>query len=239
MEFQLVMCRLELEALRNQNNNNSNAGEQNLSKLDLKCFLEFRPGDDPEAVLISFEHCCNNSEVPQNQRIVILRSKICGELAKYSQMPLDQSRDFERFKQLIYTQLGITSEQLKKKFRGVTKLREEMYAQLGAKSISYLTKWLKQQHADSAEEIKEIVTLEQFYMAINGELKYLVKERHPKLYKKQLCWLTKLTKSETMVLMSQDLAGKAMSTKATSPNLRKGDIVQCQIGDIFHRVKSP
>ncbi|KAJ7329752.1 hypothetical protein JRQ81_015926, partial [Phrynocephalus forsythii] len=38
---------------------------------------------------------------------------------------------------------------------------------------------LEQEGAKSAEETKEIVALEQFYAAISGKLKYLVKEKHP------------------------------------------------------------
>ncbi|KAJ7329751.1 hypothetical protein JRQ81_015925, partial [Phrynocephalus forsythii] len=100
----------------------------------------FKQGDDPEAFLISFECCCDDFEVPQDQRMVIFGSKICSELAKiYTQMPLDQSRDFDRYKQLIYVHFEITSEQLRKKFRGVTKCRAETYAKLGAKISNYLT----------------------------------------------------------------------------------------------------
>ncbi|KAJ7332354.1 hypothetical protein JRQ81_014534 [Phrynocephalus forsythii] len=105
------MRRPEIDWLRSQNNNNYNVGEQNFSKVDLKRFPEFKQGDDPEAFLVSFEHRCHDFEVPQDHRMVILKSKVCGELAKlYVQMPVDQSRDFEKYKQLIYKQFGITSE---------------------------------------------------------------------------------------------------------------------------------
>ncbi|KAJ7344640.1 hypothetical protein JRQ81_000590, partial [Phrynocephalus forsythii] len=83
-------------------------------------------------------------------------------------MPVDQSSDFERYKQLIYKHFGITSEQLGKSLGGDKTQRRNICS---AESQTF-----KLPH----KVVKEIMALEQFYIAINGELKYLVKEMHPK-----------------------------------------------------------
>ncbi|CAI5769433.1 Hypothetical predicted protein [Podarcis lilfordi] len=123
MQFQLEMRRLELAAGENQNNNNNNnnsARDQGQFRVDLKRFPEFKEKDNPEAFLISFERACNDLQAKDEEKMVILRARISGTLAeRYAQMPEDQSRNFDMFKHLIYTRFGITSEQLREKFRRV------------------------------------------------------------------------------------------------------------------------
>ena len=178
-EYLLEMKRLELSAVDNRNYNNSST--QNPSRVDLKRFPDFRDKDDPEAFIISFERACEDFEVKDEEKMQILRARISGTLTEiYSQMPSDQSKDFEAFKQLVYVRFGITAEQLRQKFRTIKKVREETFAQLGAKTTNYLNKWLEQEGADSVVKIKEVFALEQFYDTINTHLKYLIKERRPK-----------------------------------------------------------
>ncbi|XP_077791741.1 uncharacterized protein LOC144329095 [Podarcis muralis] len=162
------MRRLELTVLENRNNSNNTDG-QNQMKIDLKRFPEFRDRDSPEAFLVSFERACHDFQVREEEKMMILRVRISGPLAElYAQMTEEQSRNFEVYKQLVYTRFGITSEQLRKKFRSVTKVREETYAQMGAKIKTYLTRWLEQENADTVPKIREVMALEQFYDTING-----------------------------------------------------------------------
>ncbi|XP_077790714.1 uncharacterized protein LOC144328922 [Podarcis muralis] len=174
------MRRLELTVLENRNNSNNTDGQKQM-KIDLKRFPEFRDKDSPEAFLVSFEIACHDFQVREEDKMMILRARISGPLAEiYAQMTEEQSQNFEVYEQLIYTRFGITSEQLREKFRSVTKVREETYAQLGAKIKTYLTRWLEQENADTVPKIREVIALEQFYDTINGQLKYLIKERNPK-----------------------------------------------------------
>ena len=91
-----------MELAANDNNNNSNEG--NLSKIDLKKFPQYRKGDCPESFLISFEIVCWDFEIKDDERMIVLKSQISGDLAVfYSQMPLEQARDFEAYRKIVYS----------------------------------------------------------------------------------------------------------------------------------------
>ena len=117
MEFQIQMKELEL-ASQNTNNNNNNSSEGNLSTIDLKKFPQYRKGDCPESSLISFERACWDFEIKDDERMIVLRSQINGDLAElYSQMPLEQARDFTTYKKMVYSRFGKNAEHLRRKFR--------------------------------------------------------------------------------------------------------------------------
>ena len=56
---------------------------------------------------------------------------------------------------------GSNAEHLRWKFRALTKQPEEYYSQLGANLIKYLGKCLQQEGAETVQDLKNIMGLEQ------------------------------------------------------------------------------
>ena len=84
-------------------NNNSNNNNNENVKIDLKKFPQYRKGECPKTFLISFEHACWDYKVNESEKMSVLRSQVSGDLADfYSQMPLDQARDFDMFRKMVY-----------------------------------------------------------------------------------------------------------------------------------------
>ncbi|XP_078243494.1 uncharacterized protein LOC144587289 [Pogona vitticeps] len=95
-------------------------------------------------------------------------------------MPLDQARDYEAYRELVFSRFGINAEHLRWKFQALIKKLEESYSQLGANLVRYLEKWLEQAKVKTLEDMKNIIGLEQFYSVLLGELRYLVRDKKPK-----------------------------------------------------------
>ena len=52
-----------------------------------------------------------------DERMMVLRSRISRDLAElYSQMPLEQARDFEAYRKMVYSRFGVNAEHLRQKF---------------------------------------------------------------------------------------------------------------------------
>ena len=113
--------------IRDSNRGANSEGSQ-LSKADLKKFPIFRKGDDPESFLVMYERACEDFQVRESEKMIILRSQISGGLAEiYAEMPIELIKDYTEFKKLVFARYGINSEHLRQKFRSLTKKPEESY----------------------------------------------------------------------------------------------------------------
>ncbi|XP_078244130.1 kelch-like protein 29 isoform X1 [Pogona vitticeps] len=113
--------------------------------------------------------------------MTIMRSLISGSLAEvYAEMPEELMKDFAEFKKLVFARHGINAEQLRQRFRSLTKKPEQTFTQVGAQLVRLLEKWLSQEGTETYEQLKDLIALEQFYSVLHGELKFQVRERKPK-----------------------------------------------------------
>ena len=104
-------------------------------------------------------------------------------------MPIELIKDYSEFKKLVFARYGINAEHLRQKFRTLTKKPEESYSRLGTNLVRYFEKWLEQANVESLEDMKNIIGLEQFYLVLPGELRYL-ERKSPRMYRRQVKLLT-------------------------------------------------
>ncbi|XP_078235923.1 uncharacterized protein LOC144584201 [Pogona vitticeps] len=177
MAFELK--RLELMNQNNNNNRDSEGGQ--LSKADLKKFPVYHKGDCPEVFFSLVERAFVDFSVRETEKMTIMRSLISGSLAEvYAEMPEELMKDFAEFKKLVFARHGINAEQLRQRFRSLTKKPEQTFTQVGAQLVRLLEKWLSQEGTETYEQLKDLIALEQFYSVLHGELKFQVRERKPK-----------------------------------------------------------
>ena len=83
----------------------------------------------------------------------------------------------------MFARHGINAEQLRQKFRSLTKRPDQTFTQLGSDLVRFLEKWLSQEGIETFQQLKDVIALEQFYSILHGELKFQVKEKKPKTLK--------------------------------------------------------
>ncbi|XP_078241957.1 uncharacterized protein LOC144586866 [Pogona vitticeps] len=171
--------KLEMMNLNNNNNRDSEGGQ--LSKADLKKFPVYHKGDCPEVFFSLVERAFVDFSVRETEKMTIMRSLISGSLAEvYAEMPEELMKDFAEFKKLVFARHGINAEQLRQRFRSLTKKPEQTFTQVGAQLVRLLEKWLSQEGTETFQQLKDLIALEQFYSVLHGELKFQVRERKPK-----------------------------------------------------------
>ncbi|XP_078245177.1 uncharacterized protein LOC144587786 [Pogona vitticeps] len=182
MERERMAFELRKLELMNQNNNNNRDSEGGqLSKADLKKFPVYHKGDCPEVFFSLVERAFVDFSVRETEKMTIMRSLISGSLAEvYAEMPEELMKDFAEFKKLVFARHGINAEQLRQRFRSLTKKPEQTFTQVGAQLVRLLEKWLSQEGIETYEQLKDLIALEQFYSVLQGELKFQVRERKPK-----------------------------------------------------------
>uniref|UniRef100_A0ABM5GMK0 SCAN box domain-containing protein n=1 Tax=Pogona vitticeps TaxID=103695 RepID=A0ABM5GMK0_9SAUR len=171
----------KLELMNQNNNNNRDSEGGQLSKTDLKKFPVYHKGDCPEVFFSLVERAFVDFSVRETEKMTIMRSLISGSLAEvYAEMPEELMKDFAEFKKLVFARHGINAEQLRQRFRSLTKKPEQTFTQVGAQLVRLLEKWLSQEGTETFQQLKDLVALEQFYSVLHGELKFQVRERKPK-----------------------------------------------------------
>ncbi|XP_078237011.1 uncharacterized protein LOC144584564 [Pogona vitticeps] len=171
----------KLELMNQNNNNNRDSEGGQLSKADLKKFPVYHKGDCPEVFFSLVERAFVDFSVRETEKMTIMRSLISGSLAEvYAEMPEELMKDFAEFKKLVFARHGINAEQLRQRFRSLTKKPEQTFTQVGAQLVRLLEKWLSQEGTETYEQLKDLIALEQFYSVLHGELKFQVRERKPK-----------------------------------------------------------
>ncbi|XP_078246340.1 uncharacterized protein LOC144588102 [Pogona vitticeps] len=182
LEREKMAFELKKLELMNQNNNNNRDSEGGqLSKADLKKFPVYHKGDCPEVFFSLVERAFVDFSVRETEKMTIMRSLISGSLAEvYAEMPEELMKDFAEFKKLVFARHGINAEQLRQRFRSLTKKPEQTFTQVGAQLVRLLEKWLSQEGTETYEQLKDLIALEQFYSVLHGELKFQVRERKPK-----------------------------------------------------------
>ncbi|XP_078233523.1 uncharacterized protein LOC144583518 [Pogona vitticeps] len=171
----------KLELMNQNNNNNRDSEGGQLSKADLKKFPVYHKGDCPEVFFSLVERAFVDFSVRDTEKMTIMRSLISGSLAEvYAEMPEELMKDFAEFKKLVFARHGINAEQLRQRFRSITKKPEQTFTQVGAQLVRLLEKWLSQEGTETYQQLKDLIALEQFYSVLHGELKFQVRERKPK-----------------------------------------------------------
>ncbi|XP_078250689.1 uncharacterized protein LOC144589588 [Pogona vitticeps] len=171
----------KLEMMNQNNNNNRDSEGGQLSKADLKKFPVYHKGDCPEVFFSLVERAFVDFSVRETEKMTIMRSLISGSLAEvYAEMPEELMKDFAEFKKLVFARHGINAEQLRQRFRSLTKKPEQTFTQVGAQLVRLLEKWLSQEGTETYEQLKDLIALEQFYSVLHGELKFQVRERKPR-----------------------------------------------------------
>ncbi|XP_078244793.1 uncharacterized protein LOC144587559 [Pogona vitticeps] len=171
----------KLELMNQNNNNNRDSEVGQLSKTDLKKFPVYHKGDCPEVFFSLVERAFVDFSVRETEKMTIMRSLISGRLAEvYAEMPEELLKDFAEFKKLVFARHGINAEQLRQRFRSLTKKPEQTFTQVGAQLVRLLEKWLSQEGTETFQQLKDLIALEQFYSVLHGELKFQVRERKPK-----------------------------------------------------------
>ncbi|CAL9691326.1 unnamed protein product [Knipowitschia caucasica] len=139
----------------------------------------FKPGDDIEHFLITFERMARVYQWPKEEWAVRLVPLLTGKArSAFVQMDIRHSNMYGRVKDAILAKYEITEETYRRRFRSLQLEPEETPRELYVRLRDLLNRWLQPEKA-SEEEIWEKLILEQFLRMVNPELEVWIRERDP------------------------------------------------------------
>ena len=135
-------------------------------------------GEDIEAFLTSFEWSMVAYQVSSADWVCLLSPQLTGKaLLAYTQLPLEEARDYGQVKAAIFHRYAITPEASRRRFRATKLEHEETASAFAARVRDTGNRWLRQ--AASRNAAVELVLLEQYTAALPSGVGTWLRERKP------------------------------------------------------------
>ncbi|XP_058886083.1 zinc finger and SCAN domain-containing protein 29-like [Acipenser ruthenus] len=135
--------------------------------------------DDPEAYLTSFERQATAALWPREWWATQLGPNLIGEAqAAYHALTHEQAMDYDVVKKAILQRLDITEETHRRRFREYQRPEGVRPRVMAQQLVDQVTRWLCPGER-TAEEVAEIVTIEQFIQLLGPEASNWVSRHRP------------------------------------------------------------
>lgn len=139
--------------------------------------------DNIENYLDRFERYVEASQFPEDTRATVLSSFLSGNaLEVYARLSKAESTQYPKLRAALLKRYEVTSESCRKKFRSNTMEKMETFGQAKSRLERQLEKWLELAGGkkDSANDVWEIILIEQMTSLCSRDLQIHIKERNPK-----------------------------------------------------------
>lgn len=107
-----------------------------------------------------------------------MRPQICGGLSEvYWEMRVGETSNYELFKDRVKIKYGLAAEQSRKTFREIKHKAGETFAQLGCRLDRELDRWVEGSKVKTFPELKQLISLEQFYNLIPSQVRWILRDK--------------------------------------------------------------
>ncbi|XP_040195045.1 uncharacterized protein LOC120928035 [Rana temporaria] len=150
-------------------------------KLPFRAFKLFKEGEEEiEAFLQDFERLCQIHEVLSQDWVVLLASNLTGRAADaYRALEDEDAKDYDRVKEALLARFAITPEASRIKFRESRKQTDTTYVEWAHRLQRNLKSWFQGSHANTIEDITQLVLLEQFFNHTPPVVQDWVRDKQP------------------------------------------------------------
>ena len=137
---------------------------------------------ETETFLITFEKIANLNKWPKKHWAAVLQTQLKGKgLKVFSELSLQECRDYEKLKKAILTAYELCSEVYRKRFRTSKKVSTESHSDFAFDLTQSFKRWLISVKSwDDIELLRETFLKEQFMESVPTDLKLWLTDRDPK-----------------------------------------------------------
>uniref|UniRef100_A0A3B3HAG4 Gypsy retrotransposon integrase-like protein 1 n=3 Tax=Oryzias latipes TaxID=8090 RepID=A0A3B3HAG4_ORYLA len=140
---------------------------------------KFTDNDDVEHYLITFERIALACQWKKREWVFHLIPLLTGKArAAYVQMDIDEALDYDNVKAAILSKFNINPENYRQRFRSLEIHADESPRELYARLKELYLKWI-QPMGKTANEIGELIILEQYLRMLSPELQVWIREHKP------------------------------------------------------------
>lgn len=116
-----------------------------------------------EKYFLHFERVATVSKWPTHAWTLLLQSVLVGRAQEaYSALSIEDSKDYVKVKDAILRTYELVPEAYRQRFRSLSKLDEQTYVDFAKEKETSFNSWCKSQKAETKEDLKQLVLLEEF-----------------------------------------------------------------------------
>ncbi|XP_040296035.1 uncharacterized protein LOC121007851, partial [Bufo bufo] len=128
----------------------------------------------------NFERQCNLHRIDRGEWVAILSGKLSGKASDaFRTVPEQEIHSYARVKEVLLARYAVTPESYRQKFRDSRKTTKDSYVEWACQLSLSASNWVNSSQATTAEDILQLMLLEQFYNHIQTDVKDWVRDRRP------------------------------------------------------------
>ncbi|XP_044133676.1 uncharacterized protein LOC122926366, partial [Bufo gargarizans] len=129
---------------------------------------------------IYFERQCNLHRIDRGEWVAILSGKLSGKASDaFRTVPEQEIHSYARVKEVLLARYAVTPESYRQKFRDSRKTAKDSYVEWACQLSLSASNWVNSSQATTAENILQLMLLEQFYDHILTDVKDWVRDHRP------------------------------------------------------------
>ena len=128
---------------------------------------------------LHFEKVAENLKWPKEHWTLLLQSVVIGKAREiYTQLPLDQSSDYDTVKNLILKAYELVPEAYRQKFRNCRKEHDQTHVEFARTKEQLFDRWCSSKDVKSDHaKLRQLMLIEEFKRCIHSDVKSFLDER--------------------------------------------------------------
>ena len=128
---------------------------------------------------LHFEKVAENLKWPKEHWTLLLQSVVIGKAREiYTQLPLDQSSDYDTVKNLILKAYELVPEAYRQKFRNCRKEHDQTHVEFARTKEQLFDRWCSSKDVKSDHaKLRQLMLVEEFKRCIHSDVKSFLDER--------------------------------------------------------------
>ena len=190
LEREKLEIELELTRLKNQNpqpvvEQSSSASVKHFDVAKVSRLVPCFDETDPEMFFRQFEKTASTLSWPRDHWTILIQTVLKGKGALvYSNLSVDESKDYALVKQTVLTAYELTVEGYRQQFRNTTKPLDKTYVEFANEKLRAFNKWLSACSVTDFDSLCNLIVMEEFKRRIPLDIKLYLEDREITLLKR-------------------------------------------------------
>ena len=181
LQFELKMKELELQGKSKSKPLPLDSGKS----FDVTKHIRLVPPFQEKEVdkyFLHFEKVAENLKWPREHWTLLLQSVVIGKAREiYTQLSLEQSSDYDKFKELILKAYELVPEAYRQKFRDCRKEPNQTHVEFARTKEQLFDRWCSSKKVGSDhEKLRQLMLVEEFKWCINSDVRAFLNEKEVK-----------------------------------------------------------
>ncbi|KAM4677976.1 LOW QUALITY PROTEIN: uncharacterized protein O3C94_009982 [Discoglossus pictus] len=157
-------------------------------KIPYHAFKNYVETEDIDGYLHDFERLCQLHEINAADQVPLLVGKLTCRAEAYRTMPDEDSREYQKVKQVILDRYAITLEAYRQRFQESRKMEKDTHMEWAHRLTRAGKGWVQAAQATTVDDMLQFLLLEQFFQGLTPYLQNWLRDQKPHILTDATRW---------------------------------------------------